>query len=1737
MARGFRRTMIVAALGLLSVLLLFMLFPPFFSPETHLVLIGSRADDGLNLPPLPFVAEDLEALAEIPEVVATDHSEAWSSAATAKQLGRYLEESGLSAREQLILYVNAHTIAVDGKVFLICDNFDLRSPELGRVSIQSFLQQVRQVPAKRKLIVLNAGSVVSDSRLGVVDNDFTMALSAAVQATQDASLWLYVSHQDNEQSYPSPSANRSVFGMFVSAGLQGAADLNGDRQVQLSELVAFTSANTSNWVRQASDRQARQTPRLFWGGGEKLTSNPTLISLYETDAPLTVASLIGLSPAGDAAGFHGASGTMQGVLNRHRSAHASGATQTAGAKPTGATTTAASESGGDSDAAVANDQEGESGKAASAAGGGEVSAESLADQRFNQYLKDRQQALANLQSAWEERDQAERLFQPLSPIHHPIEAAPHLWNELQAELLKLEEELAGGQAYRPENVDGVLEKITKAKSAPADDPAAASKQPENQLPALLDEPLNGSQLAMLRELRQSASSMALIELLDEIPGVKQPSTLKPAAPGGGNRLESLRVTLSAADAKPLQQWFKTKSKPSDVALRDLVYLRKLAASDIDWRLIQRSARCCLLGERLAALDLVSPGWVRDHVERADQLRFFAEQLLLDQIGIDWEIRSEELLSHASGLYRDAEAELVTIRNAQWALQQTLSKVPSYLTWYTESSDHLAKARAYQQLQALLASMSKASQLLSDPAQGDADALAGLTRELYESVAMIEQFCGSKPLQRLNGRPPQPGDTTNALTLLASPVGDGVDRMRVRMEMPARSHQLASAFQLANVSPQDGLLKHLQASNEHQPGAADELQRWQQRAELIAAWMKLGMPYHVQQSDESPVVIAIKDAEQALQRFHEARKTSDKEAGGREITQIMAGFERAVGQFYSAMIPGIELSLLATSEADRLAATRLLGMLDPRDAFQLSELDVDSLLLRSRVASTSQWQQRRTNQWLAFHALPLADPNDTAVETKFATASPLKVTVSGKIDLRYQDDQVVDVSLYNPSQQSRTVSVSVEYQQQLLRLQMDSTFAWTAGVSQFGSRRMTQLDIPAGETVEIPLQVRRQPGASASSTFIFDVFDQSTLELSSAAPTVLLHRSRLPVEMPVAELVAVQGQRQVMSGGQGLTWKPYPNRVADFKLGVTNRSGIEKNIKVACYPLSGPISQQMWDEPVDAFLGIKPLTEFKVVASGDGQVAFAKLAEAETPPKPAKDAIAAKADSSAAKAEPSDGPAKRPPSTAMPSGMAVVLTDLESGESTLRPITFAVQRPRRFVRPRVGYDVINQRIRVDVQPINVKQLPLGKPVEVSCELANDFGGRAQGKMRGQLIGSPQRASMFINMPSPPPQVARVHLNVDGYPRAFIYDVACNEPSNDVPEVKSLMSIQIDGAAKGRTIKSGLMGAADAIDLNLKIDAPIGSFEHRIGGLDQQADEVELGLDLEKSGQPAPGTIVRLNSDRQVRVGFVKAKPDGTITLDTEVADASVSLTTKRLENLEVDVTSRLTVNGVSKAFPNASVMIDTAAPIVGPVNRTDGLSFAGVNQELDFEVWAWDEAASVTEVIAAFDVDGSGEFPEAGPTFSASQIQGRRWSLSVPVGARSGTRRLLVKGIDAVGNESDPIGVEIEVVSLEQQEQLVEGQTVTLIGKVLLREKTVSGAQLLLVEVADPAVAPAQPTAPGKVFRAVSDPEGNFALNDVPPGAYKLASRGVVRNKVHRTELPVVVEVGPKRQQRTDVVLP
>lgn len=130
--------------------------------------------------------------------------------------------------------------------------------------------------------------------------------------------------------------------------------------------------------------------------------------------------------------------------------------------------------------------------------------------------------------------------------------------------------------------------------------------------------------------------------------------------------------------------------------------------------------------------------------------------------------------------------------------------------------------------------------------------------------------------------------------------------------------------------------------------------------------------------------------------------------------------------------------------------------------------------------------------------------------------------------------------------------------------------------------------------------------------------------------------------------------------------------------------------------------------------------------------------------------------------------------------------------------------------------------------------------------------------------------------------------------------------------------------------------------------------------------------------------------------------------------------------------------------------------------------------------------------------------------------------------------LLVRGVDAVGNESEPVAVELEIVSLEESAERVKQQTVDLVGTIQYREKVVREADVKLIAISED---PTQPPDEEKAMAVQSLENGRYTIPGVSPGSYRLAARGVINNKVHRVETDVLVTPGPKRSMRVDVVLP
>jgi hypothetical protein len=345
---------------------------------------------------------------------------------------------------------------------------------------------------------------------------------------------------------------------------------------------------------------------------------------------------------------------------------------------------------------------------------------------------------------------------------------------------------------------------------------------------------------------------------------------------------------------------------------------------------------------------------------------------------------------------------------------------------------------------------------------------------------------------------------------------------------------------------------------------------------------------------------------------------------------------------------------------------------------------------------------------------------------------------------------------------------------------------------------------------------------------------------------------------------------------------------------------------------------------------------------------------------------------------------------------------------------------------------------------------------------------------------------------------------------------------VPEVTELMDVRIATSSQ-----QGFRPATDSIPIAVEIDAPVGTFE-------SNNDFVEFSLDLEGTGDLDPASTVRLNADRSAAIGFIKALPDGTLQFQSTVSDFELALPSQSLENVQVDVATRIRLRNEMRSNPNVPLFIDTAPPIVGSVKPTNYVGFVPAQTPLELSIWVWDAASGVERVEAVFDTLDSGEFPAEGSFTQASLRNDRQWDLVIDSGALTGTRTLLVRGVDYVGNQSEPVRVPLEIISPSESIEKTQLLTVELAGTVIFRDDLVPQAEIKLTSI------PATPDGTASEDAAAiakTRPDGGYSISGVAPGSYLLNAKGVINNRVRRTQQEITVAPGPQRTIQVDLVLP
>jgi hypothetical protein len=314
---------VLTILGLLLLgLLAWMLWWWLLLPAVHFVALPIVGYDLLAVPPLKFPAEDVEAFSRLPRrgeaVVLADLQTSQAIATVNNRL------QGLAARhgDTLIFYLRGYGMSDDGKAWVLCSDY-LRTADGGRFPLADLLGQIERCPAAKKLLILDTGELPADPRLGMIVNEFAQLLEAEVRRVNDRGLWVLVSHRPLEAPHVSETADRTAFGYFVTEGLAGAADRNGDGTVELHELVEYVRRGVAGWVERESGGAETQTPWLLHGGEGS------------ADAPAGV-TLLPVSGFG-----RKGAGNREGRVSRAAAANTAGPEQAAGSPRQAATQVAA----------------------------------------------------------------------------------------------------------------------------------------------------------------------------------------------------------------------------------------------------------------------------------------------------------------------------------------------------------------------------------------------------------------------------------------------------------------------------------------------------------------------------------------------------------------------------------------------------------------------------------------------------------------------------------------------------------------------------------------------------------------------------------------------------------------------------------------------------------------------------------------------------------------------------------------------------------------------------------------------------------------------------------------------------------------------------------------------------------------------------------------------------------------------------------------------------------------------------------------------------------------------------------------------------------------------------------------------------------------------------------------------------------------------------------------------------
>ncbi len=712
----------------------------------------------------------------------------------------------------------------------------------------------------------------------------------------------------------------------------------------------------------------------------------------------------------------------------------------------------------------------------------------------------------------------------------------------------------------------------------------------------------------------------------------------------------------------------------------------------------------------------------------------------------------------------------------------------------------------------------------------------------------------------------------------------------------------------------------------------------------------------------------------------------------------------------------------------------------------------------------------------------------------ATLEPEELTVGGPsaIVLDRDEPQRLDISLELSPGSTEAVSVRLGFNADEMQIQ-------TLG------RRQS---LPSGRWMQTAADSRGRLGFSIRPA-AGAKFETASLAVEvKAGGQSGRHSIRLRLPPPdkidlIVEQVTDQGRRVQVDHHL----RPLPNRRTGFRLGLKNSSPRAKTVTV-----------QLLAVPKTA-AGGRGWRGWPLDDSGKPRRGFTALTEpvevelpADVPPHP----IPFGQDAAKDKEKPKDSephaaakrPAKKPAEVDVTAGIVVVVVDTaKPSRRWSHRLRFTPRAPGDYVRASVGYDRTRRRLEIDLNVRHTKLLPQlppdGKPISIV------WPTRIETEMRdkGQLRDPSDSARLYATVEPGPQTVVPVRLDVDGYPRAFIYDVKCDQ-SSTADRITNLSEIRITSPRPDAVFPASLA----TIPIKFRVDAPTDAFKI-IAGSDS-GEKVQAWIDADGNGRfDSHESGQTFRADRQVSVRLQELRLGGLMNVWAEVADFAVELSSGGLKNKRVDVVAQLLLPGRGPARDRAtsivSIVLDGLPPTFRDIRIAERIASG---EKLSVAVEAAD-LGGVDGVEAAFDLNESQSMEKEDKPKKLRLRSDGIWSGSLDTkDIEPGLYMVVVRATDRVGNINIAT-TRVEVVKEPHKTDKDAEETPatgTIAGRVFLQDQNCVGMTVRLLET-------------GRT--AVTDAAGRFVFDDIPAGTYHLQVNGPWKNMIRKGKAQVALEGG------------